>query len=199
MSQLHDLRRGRMGILMLGVLLLLQSSSYGGGLNTASWLSWAAVQAIPSPTITVDAGHGDHQMITSLRWQVVPLSYSWSANPLVSPVSVFMVNPVRRLAGSAEFFMQPEVAFKDFSNADLGRSSFGIGSRAFFPVDECGEYLSVSLGGKYVVRKSLSGTGASTYAGEIGVYTLFGLIGMQLSVCADPAARYSFSIYLKYY
>jgi hypothetical protein len=188
-----------MGLLMVAAVVFPASASFAGGRDAASWLSWTALQAIPSPTFTFDNGRGNHQLVTSFRWQVTPLSYSWSANELVSSVSIFMVNPVRRLAGSAELFVQPEVAFTDYPNAGLGRSSLGIGSRAFFPVDECGEYLSVSLGGKYVMRKSLSGAGVDTYAGEIGVYTLFGLVGMQLSIGNDPAARFSFSLYLKYY
>src|SRR5512146_2234192 len=110
---------------------------------------------------------------------------------LLSAIHGAPTNPFRRLAGSAELYMQPEVALEDFRNADLGRSSLGLGSRAFFPVDECGEYLSVSLGGKYLIRKSPTGSGASTFAGEFGVYTLFGTLGMQLSIAANPAARYS--------
>lgn len=184
---------------MLCALALSPGSTYAGDRGTMSWLTWAALQAVPSPTFTLDKGHGDHQTVLSFRWQITPISYSWSANELVSPVSYLKVNPVRRHAGSAELFVQPEVALEDFRNTDLSGSSLGLGSRAFFPVDECGEYLSVSLGGKYLIRKSPAGNGASTFAGELGVYTLFGTLGMQLSIAANPAARYSLSIYLKYY
>jgi hypothetical protein len=189
----------RIRICVLGAVLSVLLPGYAAGQDVVSWLSWTALQAIPSPTFTVDAGDGNHRLATSFRWQVTPISYSWSANELVSPVSVMMVNPVRRLAGSAEIFLQPEISMANLQNSGLGKSSLGIGSRAFFPVDECGEYLSVSFGAKYLIRHSLDGNAANTFAGEIGLYSLFGLIGMQLSIGADPAARYSFSIYLKYY
>ena len=182
---------------MLYGSLFLPMSMQAGDRGALPWLSWTALQAIPSPTFTVDRGHGEQQRVTSFRWQITPISYSWSANELVSPVSYLKVNPIRRHAGSAEFFVQPEVAVRDYQFAGLSRSSLGIGSRAFLPVVEYGEYLSVSLGAKYIFRRSINGDNANAFAGEIGLYTYSGLIGLQLGV--EPEGRYSLSIYLKYY
>jgi hypothetical protein len=198
MSALHnrgDLRRP--GIFALLAFLCLPLPVIAGGREALHWLSWTAIQAVPSPTFTIDNGQGRRGTITSFRWQITPFSYSWSANELVSPVSILKVNPVRRHGGSVELDLQPEIGTSDFANAGLKRSSFAIGSRTFLPLAEYGEYLSFSVGARYVFRKSLGGANVNTVAGEIGLYTLFGLIGVQLGVGADPAARYSLSFSLR--
>jgi hypothetical protein len=200
MSILHHrcLRRG-LGFFILHSLLLLPLPALARGPEAIHWLSWTAFQAVPSPTFTIDNGQGRHGTVLSFRWQITPISYSWSANELVSPVSILKVNPVRRHGGSVELDLQPEIGTKDFANAGLKRSSLAIGSRAFLPLAEYGEYLSFSVGARYVFRSSLAGANANTIAGEIGLYTLFGLIGVQLGIGSDPAARYSLSFSLRYY
>lgn len=199
MSNFNCLRRPRRLRILLFVLLLAWPLLLRAEGDAGSWLSWTALQAIPSPTFTIDNGHGTHSLITSFRWQVTPLSYSWSANEMVSSVGFLKINPVRRHGGSVQIDLQPEIATRDLAHAGLGRSSLAVGSRAFFPLAEYGEYLSCSIGARYVLRRFLDGARANTLAGEIGLYTLFGLVGIQLGLGADPAARYSLSICLRYY
>lgn len=162
-------------------------------------MAWAGLQAIPSPTFTIDDGSDGSRLLVSFRWHITPISYSWSANELVSPVRFLKVSPVRRHAGSIELFAQPELALSDYRFSSLERLSLALGTRAYLPLDEYGEYLSLSVGAKYVLRYFTDGTDAGAAGGEVGIYTLFGMVGLQVSVLAAPEARTSFCLSLRYY
>jgi hypothetical protein len=138
-------------------------------------------------------------VVSALRWTVTPLNYAFNTNPLVSPVQCFFVNPLRRHGGSVELFIQPVWALTAYHHADLDRFSVGLGARAFIPAEEFGEYLSFSVGGKYLVRRTAGGGNANCAAAEAGVYTLFGIVGLQIDYVADPANRFGVSLALKYY
>ncbi len=77
-------------------------------------LSWTLLQAIPSPVYNHDASSVDGRLSFGLKWNIVPVNFSFAANKYVSPVQFFMVNPVRRNAGSVELFVQPEVSTAGF-------------------------------------------------------------------------------------
>lgn len=163
------------------------------------WPTWALLQAVPSPGLTVDRADGGASVVGELRWQVVPLNYSFNANRLVSPAQFFLVNPFRRHAGSIEGFVEPAWALGPFRRSGDDRLGMGYGLRMFLPLAEYGESLSFSVGAKYLVRGAAGGGPANAGGLEIGLYTLFGLLGARLDLTTDPAHRASFSLALKYY
>ncbi len=134
-----------------------------------------------------------------LKWHITPVNYSFSANRLVSPVQFFKVNPVRRNSGSVELFLQPEWTTSGFQYSDLDRFNLSTGARLYIPVAEYGEYLSLSLGGKYNIRKNKSGQGSDFYSLEAGMYTFFGVLGLQFDYNFTSQSRYDIGINLKYY
>ncbi len=165
----------------------------------AEWSTWILFQTIPSPSFYQDRNETDSRLQFGLRWQVTPLNYSFNANKLVSPVQFFKVNPVRRYGGSLELFMQPEWVTADFRHSDLSRFNMTTGVRGFIPVTEYGEYLSVSLGGKYNFRKNKNMENAGYYSVEAGLFTFFGILGFVADYNFTEQSRYNFSVNLKYY
>lgn len=110
-----------------------------------------------------------------------------------------MINPVRRFTGSAELFVQPELATSSFSYSGYTQFGLNTGGRVIIPVQEMGENISMSLGGVYTFRKN-SITGESGYPGvEAGVYFVGGMIGLQFTKNFNKNNLYSISFYLKYF
>jgi hypothetical protein len=165
----------------------------------ARWATWTALQAVPSPIFTDDRGPCGGRLVPALQWHITPASFSFSANPLVSPFSILMVNPVRRYGGSVELFIQPEWALDGFAHADLDRLTVALGARGYVPVDEFGEYLSLSAGGSVLVRRSPGGTARNAAAVEAGVHTLYGILGFQVRYQFVSDSRYSIGLVLRYY
>jgi hypothetical protein len=110
-----------------------------------------------------------------------------------------MVNPVRRYGGSVEVFVQPEWALDGFAHADLDRFMLAIGTRGYIPVDEFGEYLSVSVGGSLLVRQSSLGKSKNAAAVEAGLHTLFGILGVQMRYQFVADSRYTIGLIIRYY
>jgi hypothetical protein len=139
--------------------------------GTSLTFAWVATQLVPSPEIAV----GDNGALFGLRWQVVPLLYSFGIDRRLSPFRTFVVEPLVRTSGSLELFVSPEyLALDDPMSRRLG---FRTGLRAHFPVLEHGDYLSVSIGTSYVrfgERESAS------Y--QFGAYLLFGFFGIEQSI-----------------
>jgi hypothetical protein len=186
----------------IAIIMVISKVSYPqvfSGNEVLKWTTWAAVQAIPSITYFDDNNGTDSRLQFGLRWHIVPLNYSFNANKLVSPVQLFKVNPVRRLGGSLEAFVQPEWTTKNYELADLKRFSLSTGVRAFIPVIESGEYLALSVGGKYSFRRSKGGVEENTPALELGAYTFFGILGIQFNYNLKTPGRYNIGLYVKYY
>ncbi len=184
-------------------LLLVSGNSYSQdstrtGLEIATF---TVLQLIPFPNFISDASPENKTINVTLRWQVVPLNFSFRANKYVSPFQFFMVNPARRFAGSVEFFAQPEYSLGNTpSNSGLSRFTLGTGMRLILPLKNQGETYAASLGVKYNLRKDVSGACENNYFGiEGGVYIFFGLIGIQANYNFDERARYSVGLYFKYF
>ncbi len=131
-------------------------------------LLWLLTQAIPSPELLV----GTEGARFGMRWQVTPLLYSFGIHRRLSPWRSVVVEPIVRHAGSVEFFLSPEwIVYQG------GTVLLDAGVRTTLPVLHRGEYLSVSLG---VAHTRFDGHSAVRYEG--GVYTLFGVLGLAVSV-----------------
>jgi hypothetical protein len=113
---------------------------------------------------------------------VTPLLFSWGIHRGLSPWRFFVAEPFVRQSGSVELYVSPEF-FATSSFGDHGALRTGV--RAYFPVVEHGEYLSVSLGSSHLLI-----AGHSFAAGEVGAYVLFGILGAQLTLSprAGPIA-----------
>jgi hypothetical protein len=181
------------------IAIILFAGEAGAQNRFAQWTTWAALQAVPSPGLTLDHGGGGTSVVGELRWQVVPLNYSFNSNDLVSPAQFFLVNPFRRHAGSVEAFVEPAWALQPYRRSGDDRFGAGYGVRLFLPLADYGEALSFSVGTKYLVRDAAGGEAAGTGGLELGLYTLFGLVGVRLDLTGDPSHRASFSLALKYY
>ena len=138
-------------------------------------LLWGAMQLVPSPEVVV--GQGAARL--GLRWQVTPLLYSWGVNRKLSPWRGLIVEPNVRHSGSIEVFLSPEYVGKGDTFGD--RWLFRPGVRAYFPLKERGDYLSMSIGSSFFRFQRQSGA-----AFEGGIYTLFGVLGLQVTYSPSP-------------
>lgn len=167
--------------------------------KSVEYISWSLLQLIPSPVFFDDHNETDSGHRFGLRWHVTPVNISFSANEYVSPVQFFKINPVRRFAGSAELFIQPELATGSFEYSDLNEFGINFGTRAIFPLIERGEDLAFSLGGKYSLRNSKFDTDESHYGIEAGLYFIGGIFGIQYTRNFNSKTNYNFGLYFKYF
>ena len=138
-------------------------------------LIWLATQLLPSPEIAVGEGHAHFGM----RWQVTPLLYSWGMNRKLSPWRVLIAEPNARQSGSIEAYLSPELI--DIEGAFADRWLLRPGVRAYFPLLQRGDYLSMSVGSSFQRFQE-----RSSAAFEGGIYALYGLFGVQLSYAPAP-------------
>jgi hypothetical protein len=131
---------------------------------------WAAAQLIPSPGVYVSE-RGAH---FHLRWQFTPLLYSFGTRRELNRFRTFVVEPLVRQGGSVELFVSPEF----FDQAGRFEDHWGLrfGARAYFPVLQHGDNLSVSL-----AVSDLFYRGQHSAGFELGAYVLFGVLGLQLT------------------
>jgi hypothetical protein len=167
--------------------------------KSVEYISWSLLQLIPSPVFYDDHNETDARLRFGLRWHITPVNISFSANQYVSPVQFFKINPVRRFAGSAELFIQPEIATGSFKYSDLNELGINFGSRVIFPLIERGEDLAFSLGGKYSLRESKVDTDESHFGVEAGLYFIGGIFGIQYTRNFDSKTNFNFSLYFKYF
>jgi hypothetical protein len=166
-------------------------------LSFAPVVIWLATQLVPSPEIAVSrgAGGGDDALF-GLRWQLTPVLWSFGAHRGISPVRAFLVEPMVRHSGSVELFASPEyLALHDTTGSPADQWFIRPGVRAYFPLAQHGEYLSCSLGTSYAWN--VGPAGHSGAAWEAGMYTLFGVLGVQVTYSptrepADVIATLSF-------
>jgi hypothetical protein len=138
-------------------------------------LVWLATQLVPSPEIAVGDGHAHF----GLRWQVTPFLYSWGINRRLSPWRALIAEPLVRQSGSVELYLSPEFIDTDGSFGD--RWLLRPGVRAYFPLMQHGDYLSMSVGTSYQRFQD-----RSSAAFEGGIYALYGIFGVQLSYAPAP-------------
>jgi hypothetical protein len=138
-----------------------------------SALLWGVAQTIPSPVLSTDG----EVVQGGLRWQLTPLLYSFGV--AARPWRYFYVSPIARLSGSVELFVAPEWTCCAGGDSDgwLGRA----GLRTYLPLLEHGEALAWSLGAScwQGVERGVSA--------DLGLYTLFGLVGLVVTV--SPGLR----------
>jgi hypothetical protein len=140
---------------------------------------WLATQAIPSPEVATGSRGGSAAAPPleggahfGMRWQITPFLYAFGVHRDAHPFRAFIVEPFVRQVGSIELFLSPEYLATD---RETSRFSLRAGVRSYFAVASRGEYLSVSLGSSY----STMAGGSVGY--EVGAYTLFGVLGLQLT------------------
>ena len=130
---------------------------------------WGVAQLIPSPLLVLSS----HGLGGGVRWQVTPLAYSFGVT--AHPWRAFVIDPSVRHSGSVELYGSPEWACcaPEGATSWIGR----MGTRLYLPLAERGESLSWSLGGSYY--RASEGGGGSV---EFGVYTLFGVFGLTVTI-----------------
>lgn len=132
--------------------------------------AWTLAQAVPDPLLVIGARG---TVGSGVRWEVVPVVYSFGV--AARPWRSFVIEPVARHSGAVELFASPEWA----CCAPRAQSSWLLraGGRVYFPLLGHGESLSLSLGASYYHQN-----GAGGVAGEVGLLTLFSVLGLSVTV-----------------
>jgi hypothetical protein len=147
------------------------------------------LQLIPSP----EFAFGEVGARFGLLWQLTPFLYSFGVDRRLSPFRAFVVEPLVRTSGSLELFVAPEYLAFD---APLSER-FGVrsGVRAYFPVIEKGDYLSISLGTAYARYSA-----GDSVSYQVGAYILFGFLGIEQSFLPGlDAARWVSTLRLRFF
>jgi hypothetical protein len=136
---------------------------------------WFLAQLVPSPLLVTGVAH----VGSGMRWQVTPLLYSFGIAE--SPFRTFVVSPIARHSGSVELHASPEWA----CCAPGDRTSWLLraGLRVYLPIVEHGEVLSWSVGGSYFRGES------GGFGGDLGIYTLSGVVGLNVTVAPQLERR----------
>ncbi len=163
------------------------------------WGTWALLQTIPSITYFEDRNENNNSYKFGLQWQVIPFSYSFNANKYLSRYNFFFILPVKRYAGSAELFFQPEYITGDFKYSDLKKFMYKSGVRAVFPISQKGEYLSFSLGAGYYNQRTNENKIIDGITYEAAIYSFFGMLGLKFNYNQNAASRLNFGLYIKYF
>lgn len=144
-------------------------------------LLWIGTQLLPSPELAFGQLHEPGPLGSTeersktafgLRWQIAPVVWSWGVNRRTSRWRFFVVDPLARHSGSIELSGTFEYIW-GFVDRMLVRP----GVRAYFPIAQRGEYVSVSLG-----TSTYAYDDKMRVAYDFGVYTLAGLFGLQATV-----------------
>ena len=144
-------------------------------------LGWMAAQLLPSPEVgggrvhrtgPDDVQHDSTELAFGLRWQLTPLVYSWGTNRRITRWRSFVVDPLARNSGSLELNTSFEYFF-----GHIDRFIVRPGVRANFPLLQRGEYLSTAIG-----TSVYAFNGVPHVAYDAGLYTMFGLFGVQVTV-----------------
>jgi hypothetical protein len=161
--------------------------------------SWAVLQLLPSPTFFQDANNENARIQFGFKWHITPLSISFRPNKYVSPIQSFFIYPARRFSGSAEIFIDPELATSSFKYSNISIFGVSLGSRVILPLSGKGENLCFSLGGKYTLRKNFENDKNYYYGAEAGIYFFGGLMGFQYTQNFNTKTNYNINLYIKYF
>jgi len=167
--------------------------------KSKKYIYWGLLQLLPSPTFFNDGKDANNRIRFGFKWNIIPLNFSFHANKFVSPVQLFMINPVRRFTGSAEIFVQPEIATSDFIYSNIKNAGIGTGTRIILPLTENGENLAFSLGVKYNYRKDKNSENYDYTGIEGGIYFFAGMMGLQYTQNINARTKYNFTFYIKYF
>jgi hypothetical protein len=137
---------------------------------------WTFAQLVPSPLYVA----GSDRVGAGVRWQITPFVYAFGV--AAKPLRAFVIEPVARHAGAIELYVSPEWAC-----CAPGQATSWIargGARLYLPLVGRGEALTGSLGGSYY--RAGDGDGASI---EAGLYVLFGMLGLTVTVSPRLTGR----------
>jgi hypothetical protein len=151
-----------------------------------TWV-WALTQLAPSAVLRL----GGDAAEPALRWQVTPLAYAFGLDPRLPRWRGWVVEPLARHAGSVELAVQPELA--PGAAHPWGARAW---ARLYLPLAERGEALSASVAVGYQRTQTYDAP-----ALEVGVYALFGVLGLQLShaLAPDHAGRTTLALSVRYF
>jgi len=183
-------------------LLSLSINLYSQDLKenkTKKYITWSLLQLIPSPTFFRDSDIDNARIQFGFKWNIIPVNISFNPNKYVSPIQLIIINPVRRYTGSAEIFVQPELATSSFEYSDISVFGISTGPRIILPIYEKGESLSFSIGGKFTYRKNFSEGKNYYYGAEAGLYFFGGMMGLQYTHNFETSTKYNFNLYIKYF
>ena len=194
-------RSKRLQSLTILVYLLLFQNIYSQDRTdkATELVTWTLLQAVPSHSFFQDHDEVNSGLRFGLVWNISPVNFSFNSNKLISPVSFFKVNPVRRYGGSVELFAQPQWMTGEYEYSDLMRFHINSGIRWFIPLIEKGERLAMSAGLKYALRKKKYSGDENAFAVELGIYSFFGVIGFKFDYYLNGSNKFAFGINLKYY
>jgi hypothetical protein len=151
---------------------------------------WALSQLLPSPQVSFSASG---QSLGALKWQLTPLSYAFGVHRRVSPWRVLVVDPFARYGGSVETYVSPIVFLGALPSSD-SRLGIQAGVKMYLPLLEHGEVLAASLGTSYI--RAFGQDGVSY---DAGIYTLFGILGLETSWSPSIAPmRFTTSLRIRY-
>lgn len=162
-------------------------------------VTWTLLQLVPSPVFYQDSDDNNARIQFGFKWHITPVNISFNPNKYVSPVQFFRIDPVRRFTGSAELFVQPELATAEFKYSNLSIFGLTTGLRAVLPISERGEDLAFSIGGKYTYRKNFTEDKNAYYGIEAGFYFFGGMLGFQYTQNFNTKTNYNFNLYIKYF
>jgi hypothetical protein len=188
--------------LIIVIMFVLQMNLYPQDFpdeKNNKYVSWVLLQLIPSPTLYQDANGENARIQFGFKWHITPFSVSFRPNKYVSPFQSFFIYPARRFPGSAEIFIDPELATSSFEYSDVGIFGASLGSRVVLPLTGRGENLCFSLGGKFTLRKNFDNDKNYYYGAEAGIYFFGGLIGFQYTQNFNTKTKYNINLYIKYF
>jgi hypothetical protein len=133
-------------------------------------LGWALTQLLPSPGFTVVS---DGDTAYTMRWQLAPLLYSFGVRPGVMPWRSLVAEPLVRYGGSLELFVAGEYTGRGDAADRWGVRS---GVRLYLPLVQHGENAALSIGASHLYAHGENGLGI-----ELGLYVLYGVLGLQLT------------------
>ena len=183
-------------------IVLFNTISYGQAKREnkiVKGVTWVLLQAIPSPTLFEDRGSTGAGTEFGLEWQVVPYSYTFRPNKLLSHHNFFYLKPVKRFSGSIELFFTPQYVTGSWDNSSLKKFMFNTGTRVIFPLAQRGEYLCFSLGVGYHRQIQVKGGVKDGLMYEAGIYSIFGMAGLKFNYKPSAYSRYNITLYIKYY
>jgi len=134
--------------------------------------SWFVTQLVPSPELAFGTDKGESKTAFGLRWQVTPVLWSWGLSPRVDRFRYLVVDPLARMSGSLAL----ELHF-EYLGGHVDRVLARPGVKATFPLVSRGEYLAFSLG-----TSVYSYDDRAHVAHDVGVYTLFGVLGAVATI-----------------
>ncbi len=167
--------------------------------KTAKIVQWTILQLLPNPTLYQDSDGKNGRVQFGFKWNITPLSISFNPNKYVSPVQSFFIYPAHRFSGSAEIFIQPELATSSFNYAGLSVFGLSAGPRIILPIIQKGENLAFSIGGKYTYRKNFEDGKNYYYGIEAGIYVIGGILGLQYTQNFNTNTKFNINLYLKYF